>query len=96
MTDNTANIRWSILFAGTVQGVGFRYRTQGLARRYPEIAGYVRNLTDGRVELVIEGPPAALARLLTEIEADMAGYIQDRHRTESPATGEFTSFAIRH
>ena len=43
-----------VLYSGRVQGVGFRYTTQALAAGHP-IAGYVRNLPTGEVELVAEG-----------------------------------------
>lgn len=41
------------VYHGHVQGVGFRYRTTRLAQPYP-ITGYVKNLADGTVELVVQ------------------------------------------
>ena len=41
-------------YSGRVQGVGFRYTAKQVAAGY-EIVGTVRNLSDGRVELVAEG-----------------------------------------
>lgn len=53
---------WRYLVSGVVQGVGFRYfvlrKAQALA-----VAGWVRNLPDGRVEVVANGPVAALEEL---------------------------------
>jgi acylphosphatase len=49
------------LVRGRVQGVGYRYFTQDAARR-EGLVGTVRNLADGRVEIVAEGDEAALAR----------------------------------
>jgi acylphosphatase len=51
---------------GDVQGVGFRYFVQ---RRAEEagLAGWVRNLPDGSVELLAEGPRPALERLLDQL-----------------------------
>src|SRR5882757_5443424 len=46
--------RHTIHYTGHVQGVGFRYTTHSIARNH-EVTGYVRNLPDGRVELVAEG-----------------------------------------
>jgi acylphosphatase len=48
--------------SGRVQGVGFRYFTQDAARR-EGVAGLVRNLLDGRVEVLAEGDEEALRRL---------------------------------
>ena len=50
------------LVSGRVQGVGFRYFTQDIARR-EGLTGVVRNLPDGRVEVVAEGDERALTRL---------------------------------
>ncbi len=47
------------LISGMVQGVGFRFFAQRAAARH-QIAGYVRNLTDGRVEALAEGAPQAV------------------------------------
>ena len=46
--------RLKIFYSGRVQGVGFRYTAKTVAAGF-EIAGTVRNLPDGRVELVAEG-----------------------------------------
>jgi acylphosphatase len=46
--------RVQVFYAGSVQGVGFRYTVKALAAGF-ELAGTVRNLPDGRVELVAEG-----------------------------------------
>ena len=43
-----------VFYSGRVQGVGFRYQTRQLAAGY-ELTGTVRNLPDGRVELIAEG-----------------------------------------
>jgi acylphosphatase len=78
-----------------VQGVGFRYTAQNLALRY-DVAGYVRNLPDGRVELVVEGPDPEMDHLIDSIRQRMNGYIQGLDRQTYPATGEFNRFSIRH
>ena len=45
-----------IHYSGRVQGVGFRYTVRSLASR-TAVTGFVKNLPDGRVQLVVEGPP---------------------------------------
>ena len=81
------------LYSGRVQGVGFRYTAQALARGRP-VAGYVRNLPDGRVELVAEGPAAAVDDFLATVAAHMAGYLADTTVEDRPPQGH-TGFEIR-
>lgn len=88
-------MRRTCYFSGQVQGVGFRYTAQNLALRY-DVRGFVRNLPDGRVELVMEGPDFEMERLMEDIKDRMSGYIHDVVVQESPATGEFQRFSIRH
>lgn len=82
-----------VLYQGRVQGVGFRYTTQGLARRFA-VAGYVKNLPDGRVELVAEGDAVEVERFLEALGRQMAPYIETRQEHDE-ATQGFTSFDIR-
>jgi acylphosphatase len=81
-------------FSGQVQGVGFRYTTARLAQGYA-VSGFVRNLPDGRVELVVEGPAGEIAGLLSAIGDQMAGCVTAVERQTSPATGEFDGFSVR-
>ncbi|PTA69042.1 acylphosphatase [Deinococcus arcticus] len=56
-------MRLTALVSGTVQGVGYRRYVQRHARDL-NLAGYAENLSDGRVEVVAEGPQPELDRLL--------------------------------
>ena len=82
-----------VYYSGHVQGVGFRYTAQGLARGYP-VTGYVRNLPSGEVELVAEGEPAPVDAFLAAVERQMAGYITHTTVHECPPSG-FSEFRIR-
>jgi acylphosphatase len=84
-----------VYYAGMVQGVGFRYTVRSLAARC-DVTGYVRNLPDGRVHLVVEGATDEVAALLDAVQAEMRHYIRDVQETVRPATGRFPSFEIRH
>ena len=87
--------RKTCYFACHVQGVGFRYTAQDLARGF-NVTGFVRNLPDGRVELVIEGPDDQTDGLIDAIKQKMERLIQRTTSDTSPATGEFKHFSIRH
>jgi acylphosphatase len=82
-------------FTGRVQGVGFRYTVQNLALQY-DVGGYVRNLPDGRVELVMEGPESDMDHLMGDIQQKMNGFIKGVNVQEAPATGGFCRFCIKH
>lgn len=86
--------RREVHYSGTVQGVGFRYTVRSLARRY-RVAGYVQNLPDGRVRLVVEGEPDELGRLLEAVGAQMGNYIRHVEQTITPARGDLKGFEIR-
>lgn len=87
--------RRSVYFSGRVQGVGFRYTTRNIALGY-DVQGYVRNLPDGRVELVMEGPAAEMDRVVEELRRKMNGFIRNVELRTTPTTGEFEHFSIRH
>jgi acylphosphatase len=87
--------RHTIYYAGHVQGVGFRYTAHSIARNH-EVTGFVRNLPDGRVELVAEGNRQETDAFLEAIRDRLANHIRDERRDIGPATGEFTTFEIRH
>lgn len=84
-----------ILYRGMVQGVGFRYTTRRLAARF-RVTGYVKNLPDGRVLVVVEGAAGELQRFLQAVAREMAHYIDEQQETVRPATGGFDGFEIRY
>ncbi len=68
--------RRRVVYSGRVQGVGFRATCRWLAGGF-EVAGYVRNLPDGRVELLAEGEPAEIDGLLQAVQNEMGGFIRE-------------------
>jgi len=88
------NVRKHVYYRGNVQGVGFRYTAVRAAANH-RVSGYVRNLRDGRVEVVVEGPAGEVRAFLAELAERMKGYIIDISEREEPFTGEFESFDIR-
>jgi acylphosphatase len=80
--------------AGRVQGVGFRYFTRDAARR-EGLTGTVRNLDDGRVEIVVEGDQEAVTRFERAIRQGPAGARVDHVLVDlAPATGRGFDFRI--
>jgi acylphosphatase len=91
----TRNLRKEVHYSGHVQGVGFRYTMQQIARDF-EVTGFVQNLSDGRVLLVVEAEAAEMKRFLREVEVRLGDYIHDVAESELAASCEFTGFSIRH
>jgi acylphosphatase len=58
--------------SGLVQGVGYRYFAERAAKRV-KVAGYTRNLRDGRVEVYAIGPVESLAALRRDLERGPSG-----------------------
>ncbi len=88
--------RVTVLYTGRVQGVGFRMTVRQLACGY-DVTGTVRNLPDGRVEMIAEGARAELKAFLTGItESELSGFIAKQHETWQPALGKFRGFSITH
>jgi acylphosphatase len=87
-------IRMMVLYSGRVQGVGFRYTARSVAAGF-EVCGTVRNLPDGRVELLAEGERAELHAFRAAIRDEgLAAHIQDEVVTWSVAQGGFRGFEI--
>jgi acylphosphatase len=87
--------RRQVHYSGRVQGVGFRYTVKNIAMRF-NVSGYVRNLPDGRVELVAEGPCEEIEQLIHAVDERMNEYIRNAEIATPPATGEFSHFQIQH
>jgi acylphosphatase len=87
--------RAQVFYSGRVQGVGFRYSAREVACGY-EVTGFVRNLPDGRVELVAEGEEAEAQAFLVAIqESQLGGHIRGEDVSWSAAVGEFNGFEVQ-
>ncbi|MEM4311814.1 MAG: acylphosphatase [Nitrososphaerales archaeon] len=84
--------RVKALVDGEVQRVGYRYWVASIARKY-KVKGYIKNLEDGRVEIVVEGEN--LDDFLREIEIKKPPIlVESIEKKEEKATGEFKTFKI--
>lgn len=84
----------SVFFNGHVQGVGFRYSVLQVAKEF-EVAGYVSNLADGRVQLEVEGSARHVAAFVAAIEEKMHGYIRKVERRSEKRVPQFRGFSIK-
>jgi acylphosphatase len=89
-----ASQRRLVHFSGNVQGVGFRYTAIRVAGSF-DVSGYVRNLPDGRVEVVVEGTQEQIDSFLTALQERMGYYIRKMTQQLSEPLGEFSRFDIR-
>ena len=87
--------RRAMHFSGRVQGVGFRYTAERLAKA-TGLTGYVRNLADGRVRLIAEGSTAALDSFTKALQSELTSHIEKHDVVSESATGEFDDFTIRY
>jgi len=86
--------RLHVLYSGSVQGVGFRYTVRQVAQGF-EVSGLVRNLLDGRVELVAEGEREELEAFRTAIrDSGLDAHIRDEAVTWLPPQGNLRGFQI--
>jgi acylphosphatase len=81
------------LVEGRVQGVGFRFFVEEVARGLG-LKGYVRNLADGRVEVYAMGERAVLARLRTQLEMGPRTSRVERVEERVAAQREYDDFVI--
>jgi len=84
----------SVYFTGRVQGVGFRYAALQVAKEF-EVAGFVCNLPDGRVQLEAEGRAEEVAAFVTALEERMHGYIRKTERNARVRAPQFSGFAVK-
>jgi acylphosphatase len=92
-TTSGSTVRLYAWVHGRVQGVGFRWWTRCRARELA-LSGEARNLPDGRVAVVAEGPRPACEALLESLRGDGApGRVDDVVVQWADARGGFTGFA---
>ena len=83
-----------VYYTGRVQGVGFRFTAQDLAKE-KGVSGWAKNLRDGRVEITAEAEEKVLKDFLEQISQYFSQYIQDVDIQWLKATDEFEDFLIK-
>lgn len=87
-------IRRHIIFTGRVQGVGFRYRASYAARGLG-LTGWVRNDTDGTVEMEVQGNEAQICRMLAMLQKDSYIRIEQMDTRDLPLEEHENGFRVR-
>jgi acylphosphatase len=91
---NADLVRVHVLAGGRVQGVAYRYYAEKVATRLG-VSGWVRNLPDGRVEVLAEGEEGPIGEFLARLEeGPRLARVESFEVERANATGEFTGFRI--
>ena len=90
---DTVQVR--ILIEGKLQGMNFRYKTQDRAKTL-ELVGFVRNLSDGRIEIEVQGEQSNVEKLLNwcQEEPHSSQIKSILYRYDKPNKG-YTDFIVR-
>jgi len=82
-------------YQGRVQGVGFRYTASTIAKGFP-VTGYVMNLSNGSVELFVQGQGASVEDFLWAVSSAFDGHIEKTDSEELQSGEACQKFRIRH
>jgi acylphosphatase len=82
-----------IIFTGRVQGVGFRFTAFNIANRH-NLAGFIRNLPDGTVEMLAQGPTETIDDCIQDIKESFVGYIRETQIKEILSNSQYENFKI--
>jgi acylphosphatase len=86
--------RREVQYFGNVQGVGFRFTAVQIASQH-DVTGYVMNLPDGSVRMVVEGNEDEIDRFIDDVGDEMGRNIRSTDVSSAQPTGEFTDFNVR-
>jgi acylphosphatase len=82
-----------VIFIGRVQGVGFRFTAHRMAHRH-QLTGFVRNMPDGTVEMLAQGPAPDVDGFIQDIKDYFDDYIRDTEIQEIPPNPKYNDFKI--
>ena len=86
-------IQAHIFYSGTVQGVGFRYAVERYASELG-LTGWIKNLRDGRVEILTEGKKELIEKLIVQVDKYFGGYVRNKTVDYKEAQNLYKEFRI--
>ena len=89
-------ISLQVFFEGNVQGVGFRWSVKQIAKGF-DVTGWIRNLPDGRVELLASGEEAEVRAFIEAIDqSELRAHIRKQNELALAVAPQARGFEIRH
>ena len=85
--------RVQIKYSGNVQGVGFRWKVSQIAKSY-KLTGYVQNLSNGKVELLLEGEESEVQQMSKDVANQLRDYWISFEREDKPGRAHHSIFSI--
>ena len=85
--------RCRVVYSGRVQGVGFRWQVKNVSESF-EVTGFVRNLSDGTVELLVEGRKAEVRGMIDSVEGKLKDYWHSKVEDERESDPQYEDFSI--
>lgn len=82
-----------IIFTGRVQGIGFRFTAYNIANRC-QLKGLVRNLSDGSVEMIVQGHSKDIDDCIRDIQESLESYINQTNVEDVPLNPDYKEFKI--
>lgn len=86
-------IRIRVVYSGRVQGVGFRWQVKQVSGDFV-VTGFVRNLEDGTVELLVEGDSSEVRGMIEVVEKKLKDFWNSKIEDERVGDSQFENFSI--
>jgi len=93
MNEKLEITRFRIVYSGRVQGVGFRWQVKNVSKSFG-VTGFVRNLSDGTVELWVEGEKAEAREMIDAVELKLRDYWHSKVVDEREGEPHYEDFSI--
>lgn len=85
--------RIRVVYSGRVQGVGFRWQVSQVAENFA-VTGFVRNLEDGTVELLVEGYLGEVGGMIEAVDQKLKDFWVSKVEDERKGDPHHAGFSI--